>query len=111
MDTQQLQDLFDRLFAANRATVCSVVVTGAKPDLSEIDIRVTFLAGRAYCCAEPGCHFSLSALRKIATEQGHELPGNLRVSFHGVVEEGAELHLSGGPSCRYEYDEVFADEG
>ena len=52
----ELETLFRDLLASNRGPGYGVSVLGATPDLSVIDVSLRFIAGRTYCCAEPGCH-------------------------------------------------------
>lgn len=115
LTASDLNALFHDCFARNREPGCSVAVIGAEADLSVIDIRVTFLAGRTYCCAEPGCHFSLPGLRKVAAKHGMALPDRLRVRFYGFVEEGAifqNLKMTNGSQRveAYGYECEFTDE-
>jgi hypothetical protein len=109
-----LDEIFEQFFAGNRSPGYGVSVTAVSPDGATIDLRVTFLSGREYCCAEPGCHFGWARLRRIANSRGIEFPSPLTVRWHGVVEKGARLSANvraGGPaeSAGYEYDEVFQE--
>ena len=100
-------------FARNKYAF-GVEVLSMAPDLSEVHVRITFISGNQYCCAEAGCHFSMSGLRSIAREQGLVLPERMRVFFHGEVEGGAELECLeqfglSRYSDSYEYEAEFSD--
>lgn len=90
-----------------------------------IDIRLTFLSGRAYCCIEPGCHLDLPPTSKWPQTRdrlaaaGIVVPdGLLKANVHGLIEEGAlffdfsrpiELNRPGRfyhfqPHSSYQYD-------
>ena len=79
-----------------------------------MDVTVTFLAGRRYCCAEPGCHLPWEAASVVnfAAGMGITLPPRLTIGWHVVVEKGALLEClrsrAGGSleSDAYEYDHV-----
>jgi hypothetical protein len=102
----ELDNLFRDLLASNRhrpqgdAVDCDrpvyvVSVIGAAPDLSVIDVDLRFIAGRTYCCAEPGCHVPFDKeqhrLRRLAAERAIQLPQAMTVRWHCHVEEGAKL--------------------
>lgn len=61
-----------------------------------LDVAIAFLAGRTYCCFEPGCHLALhegerwKALRRGLAAAGIAVPSRLELRLVGVVEEGAE---------------------
>lgn len=102
-----LNMVFREYFAANRGDPVGVQVTDAVGDT--VQLRVTFLAGHRYCCAEPGCHFGphWNRLRQIASKHYMALPRNLKVCFHGVVEAGAKLECCPIPSEADEFHDVF----
>ena len=91
----ELDNLFRDLLASNRGPGYDVSVVGAAPDLSVIDVDLRFLAGRTYCCAEPGCHVPFDKaqqrLHRLAAECAIRLPEALTVRWHCHVEEGAKL--------------------
>jgi hypothetical protein len=91
----ELDNLFRDLLASNRCLGYAVSILGASPDLSIIDVDLRFVAGRTYCCAEPGCHVPRDAgqrrLRRLATERAIALPESVTVRWHCHVERGAKL--------------------
>ena len=107
----QLDSLFRDLLAANRSPGYGVDVTGAAPDLSVIEVDLRFIAGRTYCCAEPGCHVPIDKaqrrLRKMAAERAILFPEAVTVRWHCRVEEGVKLEClrsAGVPAESEEYD-------
>ena len=70
-------------------------VLGATPDLSVIDVDLRFVAGRTYCCAEPGCHVPFDSgqlrLRRLAAERGISFPESVTIRWHCHVKRGAKL--------------------
>ena len=68
---------------------------GASFENATIHLTLTFRCGRAYCCAEPGCHLSLcdgkgwERLRQDLAEAELELPPRLELLLLTVVEPGA----------------------
>lgn len=112
----ELDNLFRDLLASNRGPGYGVAVIGAAPDLSVIDVDLRFIAGRTYCCAEPGCHVPFDKeqqrLRRLAAERAIELPDALTVRWHCHVEEGAKLechrHLaSPAESKAYDFEVAY----
>lgn len=95
MTYPELDNLFHDLLASNRGPGYGVYVIGAASDLSVIDVDLRFIAGRTYCCAEPGCHVpcdkAQQRLRRLAAERAIRLPDALTVRWHCHVEEGAKL--------------------
>ena len=95
MANSELDNLFRDLLASNRGPGYGASVTGAAPDLSMIDVDLRFIAGRTYCCAEPGCHVPFDKaqhrLHRLAAERGIRLPEAVTVRWHCHVEEGAKL--------------------
>lgn len=91
----ELESLFRDLLSSNRGLRYGVSVLGATPDLSVIDVELCFLAGRTYCCAEPGCHLPSDSgqerLRRLAAEGAVALPELVTVHWHCHVERGARL--------------------
>jgi hypothetical protein len=111
----ELDNLFRDLLASNRGPGYGVSVIGAAHDLSVIDVDLRFIAGRTYCCAEPGCHLPLDKearrLRSLAAERAIRLPEAMTIRWHCHVEEGAKLecHKSLGlPAESKAYDFEFA---
>ena len=91
----ELDNLFRDLLASNRGPGYGVSVIGASPDLSVIDVDLRFIAGRSYCCAEPGCHLGLDngKLLRLAAERCVPLPDSVTVRWHCHVEQGARLEV------------------
>jgi hypothetical protein len=89
----ELDSLFRELLASNRGPGYGISVLAATPDLSVIDVDFRFLAGRSYCCAEPGCHLDHSGgrLLRLAKERSIPLPNGVTVRWHCYVEQGARL--------------------
>ena len=113
MRPPELNELFQELLASNGGSGYGISVTGAAPDLSTIDVEFRFLAGRIYCCAEPGCHLPWNSERllRLAAERSIHLPDDVRVQWHCVVEEGACLECLAAlriptESRGYEFDAV-----
>jgi hypothetical protein len=111
----ELDNLFRDLLASNRGAGYGVSVMDAVPDLSVTDVELRFVAGRTYCCAEPGCHVPFDQaqqrLHRLAAERALRLPDALTVRWHCQVEEGAKLecHKSlGVPPESEAYDFVVA---
>lgn len=112
MGIDSIEQLLHDCFSPNRGLGVSVV--NVCVESSCVDLRVTFFSGHHYCCAEPGCHFSLEHLRQLAQQQNIVLPSELRVRFHGVVEDGALLESLSRfglqpRSGSYEFDAEFID--
>lgn len=89
----ELDQLFRDLLASNRGPGYGVTVLGAASDLSLIDVDLRFLAGRSYCCAEPGCHLPRdnTKLLRLAAERSIPVPESVRVRWHCHVEHGTGL--------------------
>jgi hypothetical protein len=91
----ELDNLFRDLLASNRGPGYGVSVISAAGDLSAIDVDLRFIAGRTYCCAEPGCHMPIDnqqgRLRCLAAERDIRLPDVMTVRWHCHVEAGAKL--------------------
>lgn len=91
----ELDKLFRDLLASNRGPGYGVSVIAAAADLSLIDVDLRFMAGRTYCCAEPGCHLPSDKdqhrLRRLAAERGIRLPEAVTVRWYCHVEEGVKL--------------------
>ena len=108
----ELNALFRKYFEGHRSRY-GIEVVKAASDLSSIEMRLTFLSGETYCCAEPHCHTGtdLSVLRKLASTRELDLPPNCVVHIHGVVKRGAKLEYGGLPreSEAYEYDAELSD--
>jgi hypothetical protein len=68
-------------------------MSDAAPGLSVIDVDLSFIADRTYCCAEPGCHLPRDnrRLRSLAAERGIQLPEAVAVRWHCHVEQGAKF--------------------
>ena len=91
----ELDSLFHELLASNRGPGYGISVLAAAPDLSVIEVDLRFIAGRSYCCAEPGCHVGLDnrKLLRLATERSVPLPESVTIRWHCHVEEGARLEV------------------
>jgi hypothetical protein len=91
----ELDSLFRELLAANGGPGYGISVLAAAPDLSVIDVELRFIAGRSYCCAEPGCHLGLDNLKllRLAAERCVRLPESVTVRWHCRVERGARLEV------------------
>jgi hypothetical protein len=67
----------------------------AQLDGSVVDLRLTFLRGRAYCCYEAGCHLGLTGgkrwngFRKALADCGIAAPARIELRVEVVVEDGA----------------------
>ena len=115
----ELDKLFRDLLASNQGPGYGVSVLGASPDLSLIDVDLHFMAGRTYCCAEPGCHLPRDAeqqrLRRLAAERAIALPKSVTVRWHCHVERGAKLQCMtklGSPveSNAYDFEVAYGSE-
>jgi hypothetical protein len=113
MSLSELGDLFQELLGPKRRLRFGVRVTGAAADLSVIDAEFRFLAGRSYCCTQPGCHlpWNCERLVRLAAERSIRLPDDVTVRWHCLVEEGARnlcLREFGRPieSKAHEFDFV-----
>jgi hypothetical protein len=91
MDIADIDKLVNEALSRNRGPGYRVAVTDAAADLSHINVAVTFIAGRTYCCAEPFCHVphDLSKFFRFAAERGVIFPAHAEVRWHFVVEDGA----------------------
>lgn len=89
----ELENLLRELLATNCGPGYGISVLSAAADLSVIDVELRFIAGRTYCCAEPGCHLprSNSMLVSLAAERGLRLPDSVAVRWHCHVDRGALL--------------------
>ena len=64
-------------------------------DGSILTVKLTFRAGVAYCCTEPGCHLPLfddkrwDGLRRELTKNAIAVPPRLELQLSGIIEEGA----------------------
>jgi hypothetical protein len=113
LDILQLNKLFVDLLARNRGPGYGVAVTSFAPDISSVDITVTFVTGRTYCCCEPFCHVPVDARKvlRFASERGIALPELLQVRWHFVLEAGALLACNKslgipGAANHQEYDAI-----
>ena len=119
MDIRQLNDLFTDLLASNRGPGYGVEVTGTTADASVVEVKITFLAGKTYCCSEPFCHVRRDAARvlRFAAGRGIPLPEGIEIRWHFVVEAGTLLtcnKASGLPEReveRREFDAVSRSSG
>jgi hypothetical protein len=102
----QLENIIRDFLGPERAARFVVSVLNAIPDLSVIDVKVVFQAGRSYCCAEPGCHFPKSCehLICLANAQSIRLPDHVLVRWHCHVEKGARLQCLAGLGIPIESD-------
>ena len=95
MANPELDNLFRDLLATNGGPGYGVSFLGASTDLSIIDVELHFVAGRTYCCAEPGCHLPRDTgqqlLRRLAAERAIALPESVTVRWHCHVERGAKF--------------------
>ncbi len=95
MNYPDLDNLFRDLLASNRGPGYAVSVIRAASDLSVIDVELRFIAGRTYCCAEPGCHMPFDReqkrLHRLAAERAISLPESVTVRWHCHVELGVIL--------------------
>jgi hypothetical protein len=112
----ELDNLFRNLLASNRGPGYGVSVTGAAADLSVIDVELRFIAGRSYCCAEPGCHVGLdnAKLLRLAAQRSVPLPESVTVRWHCHVAQGARLEVMksfGRPVESEAYDFVEIVQG
>ena len=68
-----------------------------------LDLTLTLRRGRAYCCAEWGCHLGLfegmrwKPLRRCFADAGIDTPMPLELRLTCVVEEGARFFDIGRP--------------
>jgi hypothetical protein len=71
------------------------VVSGSLED-DLLRVRLTFPAGRAFCCFEPGCHLALhdgtrwGSLRDALSQGGCHPPDRLRLFMEAFVESGSK---------------------
>ena len=82
---------------------------------SHVDVTLTFVSGRRYCCSEPFCNVPIHTTRllDLAARRGIALPAAFEVRWHVVVEAGALLACNesfGLPAAagRHECDAVTA---
>src|SRR3954469_17179931 len=89
----ELDNVFRDLLASNRGPGYGVSVLSARPDFSVIDVDLRFIAGRTYCCAEPGCHLPRDngRIKSLAAERAIQLPKTFTVRWHCHVEQGAKI--------------------
>jgi hypothetical protein len=118
MDYQELEQLFRDLLASNRGPGYGISVNGAADDLSRIDVTITFISGRKYCCAEQGCHLPRNTKRvvQMAVQRSLSVPDNLVIHCHCCVEEGAKMESGAPPgmsreSEAYKFDYVTGPSG
>ena len=52
----EMQFLLAELLAGNRGPGYGIEVTAVGAGRSHVDVTLTFVSGRRYCCAEPNCH-------------------------------------------------------
>jgi hypothetical protein len=114
-DYLDLHNLFTDFLASNRGPGYQIAVTDAAINLSQIEVAITFISGRTYCCAEPFCHVpdDLMKLIRFAAARGVSLPPELKVRWHFIVENGVQLSCNkslGLPLAvnHQEYDAVSA---
>jgi hypothetical protein len=90
-----LDSLFRELLALDRGPGYGISVLSAAPDLSVIDVALRFIAGRSYCCVEPGCHlgFDNAELLRLAAAHSVSLPESVTVHWHCHVERGVRLGM------------------
>ncbi len=50
------EKLIRDLLSANRSPGYGIEILGESANPRTIEVRLRFLAGKTYCCAEPGCH-------------------------------------------------------
>lgn len=109
----ELTDVFVELLSNNRGPGYGVKVIDAAKDLSRVDVEIVFVAGRTYCCAEPGCHLPRDSKRlmKLAAVRSISIPERAMIKWHFRIEAGARLechHALGMPleSRAYQFDVV-----
>ncbi len=93
MANPEHESLFHDLLANNRGPGYGISVVAAAPDLSSFEVDLRFLAGRTYCCGEPGCHLPRNTkwLVQLAAAKSLSLPSSTVVHWHCIVEEGAQF--------------------
>ena len=89
----ELDSLFRELLATNLGPGYGLSVVRVAADLSVVDVELRLLAGRTYCCAEPGCHLPRGIMRlvRLAAQRSIGLPESVIVRWHCHVERGAKL--------------------
>ena len=116
MENPEIESLFCDLLASNHGPGYFISILSASRDRSVIDVELRFVAGRTYCCAEPGCHLPSDTgqqrLHLLAAERGIKMPEAVTVRWHCHVEEGAKLeHLAklGLPveSKAYDFEVIY----
>jgi hypothetical protein len=110
---EELTDGFVELLSKNRGPGYGIKVIDAAADLSRIDVEIVFVAGRTYCCAEPGCHLPRDSKRlvELAAIRSIPIPELAAITWHFRIEAGARLeclNTLGLPleSPAYEFDAV-----
>lgn len=88
-----LTDVFVELLGSNRGPGYGIKVTDAANDLSRIEVEVVFVAGRTYCCAEPGCHLPRESKRltELAALRSISIPEHVTIRWHFRIEAGTRL--------------------
>jgi hypothetical protein len=91
--TSDVYSLFRDLLSTNRGPGYGISILRVGPDLSSIDVGLRFIAGRTYCCGEPGCHLPRDTERliQLAAVRSISLPESVVVHWHCFVEEGARF--------------------
>jgi hypothetical protein len=118
MQLAQIENVFRDLYAGNRRARYEIKVTSAALDYCKIYVDLTLLADEKYCCSEPGCHlpWNCKKLFAITLSQGLNVPDDVTVYWHGIVQQGARLDvlkklgLPAGTSG-HEWDAVLTQNG
>lgn len=80
---------------APQLRVLAISPTGAR-----IEVEMRFLAGKRYCCCEPGCHLPTFSrewwrcLREALRNSTEREPPPMEMTLFGVIEEGALFSLT-----------------
>lgn len=72
------------LMSANRSPGYEIAVLRVTANPPTIEVRLRFLAGKKYCCAEPGCHLP------VMSPKGGPLE-HTTILWRCQVEKGARL--------------------
>jgi hypothetical protein len=78
------EELIRDLVSANRFPGYEIAILRESLDPPAIEVRIRFLAGRTYCCAEPGCHLPLMSPKGGPLE-------HTTILWRCQVEKGARL--------------------
>ena len=111
----EMQSLLAELLAGNRGPGYGIEVTAVGAGRSHVDVTLTFVSGRRYCCSEPFCNVPIHTTRllDLAARRGIALPTAFEVRWHVVVEAGVLLacfddFAEPPETVRHEYDAVTA---